>query len=115
MDYSFKQDEWGTVFNSQETYEAIAQSLQDHGSVIIAWTDLKGTQLDILFTLRPLQCGPVQGGIRGPSDLFVSIMRIGAFAFSLGEADTDEGYYKGKLGEGGKELADLINGVRGCW
>lgn len=112
MDYSFSQDQYEVVTNSEDTYNAVAACLRDHGSVIIAWTDGEGTQFDILFTLKPLQCGPVQGGIRGPSDLFVSIMRIGAFAFELGESDTHPAYYAEKIGVGGAQLAELINGVR---
>lgn len=61
----------------------------------------------------------IQGGIRPGFDLFVSIMRWGAFAFEINEADTHPGYYeeklanRGPLGDTTREvLAELINGVR---
>lgn len=108
-------EEYGEVINSPKTYKGIAEELHKN-SVLIGWTDLLGTHYDILFTLTALQYGTnIQGGIRPRTDLFVSIMRKGAFAFDISN-DTHPGYYGEKLhtggGESGEKLAELINGVK---
>jgi len=120
-DLSPTQDEYGTVLNSLETYQFISWNLIQFGCLFIAWTDEQGTQLDILFTkLRhPLaKVGPTQGGVRW-NDLYVSIMRMGAFGFEIKQdADTSSDYYEEKLAGGhnlgstADKLAELINGVR---
>ena len=92
----------------------------ESNAVIIGWSDGSGTHLDILFTLHALRYGDqIQGGISPQSDLFVSIMRWGSFAFEINEADTHPGYYEEKLGNRGpfgeptrEGLAELINGVK---
>jgi hypothetical protein len=112
-------DEYGEVVNGELTYKGIAGELPSN-AVIVGWSDGNGTHLDVLFTLHALRYGDqIQGGIRPASDLFVSIMRWGAFAFEVNEADTHPGYYEEKLGSSGafgettrEALAELINGVR---
>lgn len=112
-------DDYGEVVNGDSTYRGIAEELH-HNAVIVGWSDVHGTHFDILFTLTALRYGDqIQGGIRPGTDLFVSIMRWGAFAFEVNNADTHPGYYEEKLGSLGKfgeqtsaALADLINGVR---
>lgn len=116
-------DEYGEVINGEDTYREIADLLTDISGlagrkpVIIGWTDGKGTHFDILFVLGAEKFGTIQGGIRG-SDLFVSIMRWGAFGFCVDHKDTDAGYYEEKLGNRGtfgptaEPLAELINGVK---
>lgn len=110
-------DSYGEVINGNETYRGIAEELESN-AVCVGWTDQDGTHLDILFTLKPLGYGTFQGGIAPRRDLFVSIMRVGAFAFEINDMDTDPGYYAEKLARGNffgsaaTALADLINGVR---
>lgn len=114
-----KQDEYGTVQNDPKTYKGIVKLLKVYGSALIAWTDDEGTQFDILFTRfhAPFQLtGSIQGGLRW-NDLFVSIMRIGAFGFEIQkDTDTHAGYYEEKfgreMGSTSSKLAELINGVR---
>jgi len=113
----FTLDEYGEVINSDETYQAIARKLCITGSMLIGWTDEDGTHVDILFTLTPKKRGNIQGGLHLGTNLFVSIMRLGAFGFDIHEVDTPSGYYAAKLNLGGPnattdKLADLINGVK---
>lgn len=108
-------DSYGEVVNGEGTYKAIAMHLKAEGSVIIGWTDNMMTHFDILFTPGAYSYGSLQGGVLG-NDLFVSIMRRGAFGFEKDKDDTHAGYYGGKLGGGlgstGEALAELINGVK---
>lgn len=112
-------DEYGVHVNGQETYDAIAAALRAHSSLAISWTDQEGTQLDLLLAVPEHVVGPFQGGIR-QGDLFVAIMRMGAFAFDItSNPRTDPGYYAEKLGRSqlgrsvtSVKLSDLINGVR---
>jgi hypothetical protein len=111
MDY----DTYGEVINGEKTYKGIAEELGSN-SVLIGWTDNNGTHFDILFTLSALTYGTnIQGGVRG-TDLFISIMRRGAFGFEKDHEDTHAGYYDEKLGGGmgstSEALAELINGVK---
>jgi hypothetical protein len=108
-------DEYGEIINSHETYSNIAEFLNFASSCFIGWTDGKATHHDILFTLSPSSFGRFQGGIK-PNYLFVSIMRVGAFAFRI-EDQSEWEYYDEKLtGNFGEELgikiAELINGVK---
>ena len=112
-------DAYGEITNSDETYSAIAYGLDVHGSVIVGWTDGDGTHYDILFAAFPEQFGTLQGGMRGSSDLFVSIMRKGAFGFKCDREKSHPSYIAEKLGLAEysasstvAKLADLINGVR---
>ena len=114
-------DEYHTFQNSPKLYKWLAMNLQEFGYQFIAWTDNEGTQFDILFTKlgHPLSMmGPVQGGMKW-NDLFVSIMRLGSFGFTVEKKpQTHPGYYEEKLAVGhtlgstAKKLATLINGVR---
>lgn len=112
MDY----DAYGEVINGDKTYKSIAFELAA-SPVLVGWTDQKGTHLDILFTRSALVFGTIQGGVSG-SDLFVSIMRWGAFGFDPENKSTEGGYYDEKLGNRGSlgataaPLAELINGVK---
>lgn len=110
-------DDWREVINGPETYAEIAARLLTQGAVIIGWTDQNSTHYDILFTMRPAQFGSLQGGVRGPRDLFVSIMRRGCFAFDiLSMPSLHPGYIQEKLGISTEcptsvALTELINGV----
>lgn len=114
---SYNKDEYDEVINGEDTYISIAEELPTR-SVLVGWTDGEGTHFDILFTLYALRFGSqIQGGINPATDLFVSIMRRGAFAFDPSNTDTHAGYYAEKLGGGlgtecGEKVAELINGVK---
>lgn len=114
MKPSLNYDEYGEVINGELTYAAIAQHLI-HGSAIIGWNDEEFTHYDILFTLMPFKAGMLQGGLHQGRNLFVSIMRVGAFGFDIARPDTHPSYYAEKLGldstTAGK-VADLINGIK---
>jgi hypothetical protein len=107
-------DEYGDVINGPETYKGIAEELSGR-PVIIGWSDGVATHFDILFSLKPLQYGMLQGGV-GKNDLFVSIMRWGSFGFDPIAVDTHPGYYEEKLGKGmgdtAIKLGELINNVK---
>lgn len=110
-------DEWREVVNGPETFAQLASNLREDGSVIIGWTDNRQSHLDILFTLRPIQHGSLQGGLRGPSYLFVSIIRKGCFGFDIASvAPLHPSYVAEKLGDSENSptvaaLAELISGV----
>lgn len=111
-------DDYGEVINGEGTYAGIAEDLKVK-SVIVGWSDGKGTHLDVLFSSGAIRFGSqIQGGIRPASDLFVSIMRMGAFAFDPFTTDTHPTYYDEKLArqslgsECAEALAELINGVK---
>jgi len=111
--FRIKTDEEGEVLNHEQTYREIAMRLIDD-AVIIGWTDGLGTHYDILFTNTAVREGDhIQWGIKPYNDLFVSIIRRGAFAFERCEHHPD--YYAEKLGIDSGPTADalgeLINGV----
>lgn len=109
-------DEWGEVINGPETFKAVAQHIAHGGSAFIGWNDGDVTHLDILFSLTPVKAGLVQGGLNQGQNLFVSIMRIGAFGFDINNPDTHPNYYAQKLGITGsvtiEKLAELIDGIK---
>jgi hypothetical protein len=115
-------DAYEEVLNRPETYKAIAVELWANGSTVIGWTDEQGSHHDVLFTLHPRQWGHLQRGLRGWSDLFVSLMGSGAHGFDVnrGSHPLDPGYVAEKLrpydsqrslSSTDKALTDLINGV----
>lgn len=108
-------DQYGEVINGGGTYRALVEELDAKNCVVIGWTDQEGTHLDILFTLSPRKAGTLQGGVAGQGDLFVSIMRMGAFAFEIGQTSSPA-YYAEKLFLSGRttasKLADMCNTIR---
>lgn len=106
-------DDWREVMNSDQTYEEVARILRSGTPVVLGWTDGGGTHLDVLFAWRARQYGSLRGGLRAGTDLFVSVMRIGAFGFEApGNGPSHVNYISSKLGSTTDALADLINGVR---
>ena len=72
------------------------------------------THYDILFDYDVLSLGFIQGGIKDDY-LFVSIMRIGAFAFKIDD-EKHAGYiaeklFNGRLDSSVEKLTELINGI----
>lgn len=110
-----KYDKYGEVINHPDTYEAIANNLKAYCNTLVGWTDGNMTHFDVLFTVNVEGYGNFQGGVRA-KDLFVSVMRRGAFGFEKEKIDTHAGYYDEKLGGGmgstSEALAELINGVK---
>ena len=112
-----KLDEYAEVINHKNTYQDIAQKLKVYGRILIGWTDQEGSHFDILFVLNPDIVGSnIQGGI-GQGDLFVSVMRMGAFAFIIKNEDTHYNYIGDKLHFSANnittiKLGELINGIK---
>lgn len=110
-------DEWREVVNGDNTFNQIASDLHERGAVIIGWTDQASTHWDILLTLCPKQYGSLQGGLRGRSDLFVSVMRRGCFGFDVSSSSPlHPSYVAEKFGETERNptiiaLTELINGI----
>ncbi len=109
-------DAWGEIINGPGTIDAIVHALlYEKRSVIIGWTDGRATHHDVMFTLEPLSHGNLQGGLRGVGYLYVSIMRIGAFAFQLIDRPLSPDYLSEKLRVGRDTafaLAALITAIR---
>lgn len=110
-------DEYGEVYNSDLTYKGIAHILDKHGSTVIGWTDEEGGHFDIWMTVQAIQAGHLQGGLHARTDLFVAVMRHGAFGFEISK-DRPElypDYVAEKLNMGGgvttDKLTELISGV----
>jgi hypothetical protein len=109
-------DEYGEVINGEETFTEIGKILLTEFRLFIGWTDTLGTHFDILFTLYPRKFDPAQRGIEPGTDLFVSIMSKGAFAFDVDKLGTHPNYYAEKLeiekGETAEKLGELLEGVK---
>lgn len=104
------------VVEGPDTCKSVAEEIKRRGSVLVGWNDQEMTHHDILFTLKPRHFGNIQGGIRPETYLFVSVMRIGAFAFSVHrDAPLFYDYVDSKLGGIGhpakERLTNFINGV----
>ena len=115
---SIETEEFGEVINSERTYLAVSKMLRRYEHVIIAWTDQNGTHLDILLSLYVPRAGTgFQGGIKR-DDLYVSVMRKGAFAFRrdhLKDGTTHHAYLAEKLGMSPsvttEKLIELLTGI----
>lgn len=108
-------DDYGEVMNGDGTYRVIANALDDEGKYLVAWTDLSGAHLDILFTRWVPFTGPVQHGIKPGTDLFVSVIGFGSFGFKIDNENTHPSYYAEKLRGVPADmdaLTELINGVK---
>lgn len=107
------------VINGPNTYKEIARILKEDHSIIIPWNDGHSSLLDVLFTYQPTTCfeyAPnkrLGSGIR-VTDLFVSVMRIGSFAFRIDDQFSST-YIAEKLNHSCnstiEELTILINEV----
>lgn len=110
-----EKDNQGEIINGELTYGTIADSVRNIGSTIIGWTDGNGMHYDILFTRFPVMEGDIHGGIQSDY-LFVSIMRVGAWAFRVNLSQSvHASYVEEKLGvpsEVAEKVAELINGVK---
>lgn len=116
-----KVDNTNLVVNAEETYHFLGSLILQFGSCLISWTDGDSTQFDILFTMPMTGDGGrlLQGGIH-PGYLYVSIMRLGAFAFEWRDRhESSRSYYAEKLlndpddqSVTSEKLAELLNGVR---
>ena len=108
----------GEIINGKMTYRDIAGELKLRGSCVIGWTDEIGSHFDILFVNDPIMYGVMQGGLRrgDKRNLFVSIMRLGAFGSDI-NTKSHWNYYNEKLGnrfgkDTGEKFGELINGVK---
>lgn len=116
----FDIDEYGEVLNGERTFDNVAMMLKLGIPVFIGWTDHRGSHVDILMQYKSggfFKLGNIQGGIEY-SDLFVSIMRVGAWGFEFNKVYKEPDYVEEKLdmmsilkGETATQLAILINNV----
>ena len=105
---------YGEVINGEKTYKYIAKNIKSGQPTLIGWTDEEYTHYDILFAYDIEKDGYTQGGIED-SDLYVSIMRIGAFGFKTNN-EKYPGYIAEKLfckniDSSIEKVTELINGV----
>ena len=107
-------NEYDEVINGKDTYKIIAKNLVEGIPTLIGWTDEKATHYDVLFDYKVNKNGYVQGGIR-ENDLFISIMRIGAFGFKTDQEKHPsyiaEKLFNSRLDESVEKLTELINGI----
>ena len=118
-------DEFGTLINGDKTYAMLGDVIrgtteEESAGAVFAWSDERGTQYDFIMTqgpsYQPDNSKLLQGGVSPESDLFVSIMRIGAFSFDItAESKTNGNYVAEKLGlsvgSTADKVAELINGI----
>ena len=115
-------DTWDVVINGQETYQDIWRQVIRGDTLLIAWTDGRGSMHDILFSIGKYKAGPINAlhpALPVQQVLFVSILRRGAFGFDY----TDENalhpdYVAEKLNVGGgaaEALAALLNGLKSVY
>lgn len=110
--------EYDEIINGEDTYKEIANKLKTEKIVLVGWTDELATHYDFLFSLGAYKeiNNPIQGGLR-KTDLFVSIMRSGAFGFEINNRWKSPLYIGEKLfndkeaNETTEKIADLINGI----
>lgn len=110
------QDEYETVINSEKAYKSLTNILRSRGSIVFAWTDQEGTQLDILMAYNIVQYGRLQRGMSTRTDLFVAVSDFGMFGFELNGMEKFPSYIGEKLNLGDintttEKLAELINGI----
>lgn len=107
-------DEYGEIINGYDTVLEISKRLKEGQAVIIGWTDKEYTHLDLLFNYNTYKEGMLQRGLRG-SELYVSIISIGAFGFDVKDREIHSGYISEKLNIHGEpttsKLTELINGI----
>lgn len=89
-------DQWNEVINHRDTYSEIAGYLNQGHSVIVGWTDGRGAHHDVLFCKSPTKEGRLQGGLDGGHNLYVAVMRRGAFGFNI---DDDKELHPDYVGE----------------
>ena len=108
-------DEYGEIINGVETYRDIVHYLKTNGSIIIGWTDEEFTHYDILFSCNVIKIkgNELQRGLRW-TDLFVSIIGVGAMGFITDE-EKSPAYVGEKLNLNVNyttiKLTELINGI----
>lgn len=110
--------EYDEIINGEDTYKEIADKLKTEKTVLVGWTDEIATHYDFLFSLGAYKeiDNYVQGGLR-KTDLFVSVMKKGAFGFEINNSEKSSGYITEKLflqeriNETTEKVADLINGI----
>ena len=121
-------DTWNTVINGQDTYTDIWQSILPGHSLLIGWTDGRGTHYDILFVLgkkavghiNALHPSAIKEMHRYAPVLFVSVLRLGAFGWNLGEDEAlHPEYVAEKLNINALATAEaltvLLNGLKSIY
>lgn len=112
MSGSYNRQEF-VVFNGEGTFDALAHDLRQRHTMAVDWMDQRGTQLALLFALRPTRVGPFHGGggLDGRTGLYVAIAGKGMWRFTSPPVWP---YVAEKLHVAGgtaQPLADLISAV----
>ena len=107
-------NEYDEVINGKDTYKEIAKNLINSVPTLIGWTDEIATHYDILFDYEVDKNGYVQSGIK-ENDLFISIMRLGAFGFKTDNKKyagyIAEKLFNGRLDSSVEKVTELVNGI----
>jgi len=105
MGYSM--NEHNEVYNSEETFDALAKDLNTQGAVVVHWIDQHGTLHNVLFAYPRWV-----GGSKDSFPLFVAVWGKGAYTFT---ASVEPIYLREKLRIYGAstetQLCKLINAV----
>jgi len=93
-------NQFGEVYNSPETFDALAEGLRTSKAVCVHWTDGAGTLYNVLFAY------PEWAGGAGDSyPLCVAVLGRGSYTFDFAPAEA--GYVAQKLGVPGAEAEQL--------
>ena len=110
-------DDYGEIYNGEETFKKIAETLLNEGKCIIGWTDQAYDHRDILFTYQPKQFGNLQRGLKW-CYLYISIMGLSCMGFLMEDLRDNRkanSYIMEKLrlydNDCDNKICDLINGV----
>lgn len=113
---TYDRDSCACIVNGQGTYHRVAEDLV-RNSVVLNWTDGRGTLYNILLTLDPVRFGAPGGLVdSGNYKLWVGIAGRGCFGFAaLGGLVSPE-YAAEKLGISSmvdaEAVAELVTGIR---
>ena len=114
----YDKDRYGYICNGVGTTRAAVIDLMERGPVVLNWTDMEGTILNVLLDFDPTRVGhpggPVDGG---PGKLWVGVAGYGCYAFGVGRVGPLVGpYISEKLGIRSQLtshiLGDLITDIR---
>ena len=108
------ENEYFEIINGEKTYQYIANSLKSGNAIMIGWTDDEFTHYDIMFKWKVAGEGGYQRGIKN-SDLFVSVMSIGAFGFKIDDKKYStyvaEKLFNSHCDSSVEKVTELINGI----